>query len=169
MKRIFLLFTLLVIISTHILAKSFYYKGVAFEYKKGNITGVGNGITSVTVTGQIESEILSISATKLKEEDNYPDAVNTHLDKVRTEVEEAEMGKVHFERFTEIEEGTLNGIEGHQFDIMYKKKSIRIYQRIFCYIQDGWLVSLTFTGVGKEFNAKKKFDPILKSFSFIPE
>lgn len=167
MKKILLLFTLLITVSMYVSAKNFYYKGISLEYKKGKLTGSGDESKSINVTGTIGITSFCISAEKLKYDESDTDAVTTYLDEVRTNIENME-GFLRIERTNDIKDGTLNGIEGQQFDIIYRKKNMRLGQRVFCYIQDGWRVNITYTCIGKVVN-EKEFASIFKTFNFTPE
>lgn len=170
MKKILLLFLLVVIASMCVSAKNFYYKGVGFEYKKGSFTGTGDGSTFVNVVGNTNGGTLMVEVLRLEKNENssYSVTPDSFLDKVRTNYEEMESTTMRIERTGEIEDGFLNGIKGRQFDAVSKTKLMRTYTRVFCYMKGDWLVKVTFTGIGKEFS-DKTFAPILKSFSFSPE
>lgn len=170
MKKILLLFLLLVIASVYVSAKNFYHKGVGFEYKKGSFTRAGDGSTFVSVFGTMGGGSFKVNVQRLEKDENssYSVTPDSFLDKIHTEYEEMTSTTMRLERTGEIEDGFLNGIKGRQFDVVHKTKLIKTYTRVFCSMQGDWLICVTFTGLGKKFS-DKTFAPILKSFSFSPE
>ena len=163
MKKTVLVSLLLICTNFLCFSNIFYLDGISFEYKKGwSINPIQQDRTT-QITGMKLPNTFSIVKTPVE-------GVNAErqLEKTVSAVEDSYRSgtsKIKLVSKSNVEERVIGeGIRVQSIELTLSKN---VYQRLYVFEKQGYMIQVVITGRGKKYN--DNFSTILKSFSFNPE